>query len=499
MLFIQEVCSTGYEKPTYFSGKYTGISGAAISHVEGAESLVFNPAGIAHHQNKKEIVFNLTTTSTILHNPYLENKRIKEEFGIDTPFSLFGLIPYDEKSAFSFGIYSFAGNKSNFKHFDYSSISPQFAHEKPDSNNYFGDIEMAIGYGRKILSGLTIGGAVRVSLFSGEFQQNGIIQYVKPGSSQAQEIDSTHAANLGYTTNLYGNGLYGLSHLEFNKLKGIHLGAIRLGVQYEPHPLSYGFGMSFRSSVSYKMKGKISGNLATSDIAGINSYALYALNVANGGGSSITSLPAGSAATTARGDITGGDVTLEGKIPWQANLGGHYYLNDNFLLSILYSFTNYQDLKKLEVEGSMNSTSNVMGTILTSNATPLSSLELDWKNLHSMAIGLDYQNKNKFHYRLGMTVASQVIGPLMASTTSMPPGPGYGITFGIGKDNFFKNTNLNVTFEAAAIRGELKENDNNKIGPLDPITQEKADNFKGLTGKFSFYAYNILFGIQHYF
>ncbi|RYZ96382.1 MAG: hypothetical protein EOP11_23560, partial [Proteobacteria bacterium] len=37
----------GFEKNLSWSGKYAGIGGAAVSIVEGSESLYFNPAGLA--------------------------------------------------------------------------------------------------------------------------------------------------------------------------------------------------------------------------------------------------------------------------------------------------------------------------------------------------------------------------------------------------------------------------------------------------------------------
>ena len=88
LLSTQVVQGAGLEKSTSWSGRYAGIGGAAVSSVEGSESLYFNPANLATTQGI-EVSGNFSGIFPQFSAPYVSSTNVAGERGFKPAFGAF--------------------------------------------------------------------------------------------------------------------------------------------------------------------------------------------------------------------------------------------------------------------------------------------------------------------------------------------------------------------------------------------------------------------------
>src|SRR5690242_19727055 len=81
----------GFEAPNLTSAKFTGMGGAAVSSIAGAESVFFNPAGLANTGNR-ELVLDLVLGAAKASSPLVPSGQSATQ-GADPQTSKLTLIP----------------------------------------------------------------------------------------------------------------------------------------------------------------------------------------------------------------------------------------------------------------------------------------------------------------------------------------------------------------------------------------------------------------------
>lgn len=219
----------GYEKPVVWSGKYSGLGGAATSSVSGAESLFFNPAGLGAMQGQADATLNF---SPIVHkssapvtapNTLTESKR--------------GLLPvgallasYKLAQGLGIGLGAYAGGGLAV---DYGTVAMGF-NTNPELKTRLQDIELAAGASYEPLPHLSLGVAWRVSLSSSEL----FMATVNPTAGT-------------------------LTNTKLSNLAGTNFSGFRFGVQYRDGNNAWGVGATLRTSVRLKMTGTATADVST--------------------------------------------------------------------------------------------------------------------------------------------------------------------------------------------------------------------------------------------
>ena len=224
-LFSFSASGGGFDLHNLWSARYAGVAGAAVSSVDGSQSLFYNPAGLSD-TGKSE--YSLNAASGIVFNKYAPLVPGSPAAAASPAYipilGLFDSHPLTDRLGFGIGTYVLGGSGGKFNSVDFG---PQYA-VKPTVQGTIIILEAAAGLGYKITPNLRIGAAWRPT-------------FVK--------LDSTAAFTLGNT----------LVMPQLSGLTDLALKSFRFGAQYLPDSKTWGVGADLRTAVTFSAKGTTSG------------------------------------------------------------------------------------------------------------------------------------------------------------------------------------------------------------------------------------------------
>jgi long-subunit fatty acid transport protein len=369
----------GYEKPVSFSGRWAGVGGAAVSSVSGAESLYFNPAGLAGGIDRAQVTGDFSPTLLHFSGPLEGQSSVDSNRSFIPAFGAFASYKINDRWGVGFGTYLAGGAKAIYENVDYTQAPTLFG--QPANPNLLGNrstiqsnlsiIEFSLGTGYEVLDGLRIGIAYRVAM--------------------------VHAV-LGAA--IYDKSNFTLETLAVDGISGTAWNGFRLGLQYAPKESGWGVGFDWRTAVAFTGKGTLSGNVT--------------LGVANPPTPAGTQIP-----------ITSNDATVSSTFPQAFDLGGHYALIPRVLrMHLQYTFTHYSVDQQLALAG-------VAATSLGSASLP--GIDQSWVNEHDARLGFEYFDLVPgVVLRASYVLSSQVTPSNRARPTFTPPGLGHTLALGAG-------------------------------------------------------------------
>ncbi|MEM9336214.1 MAG: outer membrane protein transport protein, partial [Pseudomonadota bacterium] len=208
------------ENPVAASARYGGIGGAAVSNVDTAEALVFNPAGLANAR-QSEFVFNVAPTVS---------EATGSTTGPDTPTnadrefvpagSLFTNIKLGDRLGVGAGLTPTFGFSVDYGEADFGIPGTAL---RPHLFDEVVVMEFSLGAGFKITDELSVGAALRISRLE---QDSGI---AFPLDLDQDGIPDT------------------LDELTVNNMASTDYTGFRLGVQYRAKSGLWGIGAMYRS------------------------------------------------------------------------------------------------------------------------------------------------------------------------------------------------------------------------------------------------------------
>lgn len=399
----------GYDVGNLWSAKYSAVGGAAVSNVAGAQSIYFNPAGLAqssstewdlninnaYAQKTAPLTSEGTTNSggsskktPLLYIPVnglFYSKMVKKDLGLGA------------------GLYVAGGTGAKFEDINFGN---QFTELRPDVESTIFLIEMGIGAGYQVSSAVSVGFTWRPTFIS-----------LNSKAAALSDLDADGNPDI-------------LLAPEFKNVSDLILSAFRLGIKYQPSRKFWGLGATLRSEDDFIAHGKTRG---TSELAG-----------------------SGTASK-----IDGGDVSVTSTLPLKLSLGGHLDSSPQLRFMTQYDFIRNKRVGRLNINGDPI---NVNGV----GAIPVSALSIptDWNNQHVYRFGAQYKFPEIWTVRAGYIYSTQVVPNDRATPTSTSPGPEHSYNVGAGKGiKLFNNSfEFDFAFEYVTISGKGK---NSKPGSLD--------------------------------
>lgn len=360
--------AAGFEKSLSWSAASAAQGGAVVGSVKGADSLYFNPAGLASASGTAaEVSFNLSPTFSKFKgaNPLQNAGTVDGKSGFSPVGGLLASYRVNNQLGLGFGYYVSGGTKSTYENLDYSTSSGAalFAagNIRPLVETSLAITELSLGAGYEVLPGFRLGASWRPTMVKADFST--------------------------VTGGVQGGQPY-VGNLHINNIAKSRWNGYRLGAQYEAADNSWGLGASYRSEVSFTAEGDQTGEFSSALGAGMST----ALQKANTGKASISNI-----------------------FPQQVNMGGFVKASDALKVSLEYSFTNYSKNKGLTIVG----------------PAATSTIVQNWKNQHIGRLGFEYTGYS-MPIRFGYAITSQVTPSDRARSTFASPGKGHAIALGSG-------------------------------------------------------------------
>lgn len=202
----------GFEKSVFWSGKWSGVAGAATAGVSGAESLYFNPGGLTAG-GKSNASLNISPTFSQFKAPFTGAGEVEGKRQFSPPFGALASYKLSDKLALGLGAYVGGGSKAVFENVNNVELL--------DFKTDLTLTELAFGAAYEITSGLRIGAAWRVSMASASLTQGGATPVV--------------------------------NQVQYNDLKKTKFDGFRVGAQYTG--TGWGLGASYRSKTTLDLEG----------------------------------------------------------------------------------------------------------------------------------------------------------------------------------------------------------------------------------------------------
>ncbi|RYG53886.1 hypothetical protein EON80_32260, partial [bacterium] len=206
----------GFEKNLSWSGKYSGIGGAAVSIVEGSESLYFNPAGLASKRGENgDVSLNFSPTFVKFKGPFVTGRQEESDKSFVPVGGLTASYQLMDRLSVGVGYYVSGGTSASFDSVNMTGAFGGFT-IAPDLKSELALTELALGLGYEVLPGLRVGAAWRVLNVGGDFF-------------------------------FAGNGAY----TKIEDIKDTQLGGFKVGAQYQAPEKTWGVGITFRNGVTF--------------------------------------------------------------------------------------------------------------------------------------------------------------------------------------------------------------------------------------------------------
>jgi len=290
LLAAAQSMAGGYEKNIIFSGKQAGVAGAGVSSVEGSQSLLFNPAGLAAGEGS-DLSLHFSPTFSQFKAPLFtagEQSESKRKFS--PVFGLTSSYRVMPKLSIAAGYYVVGGSAASYGEQDLTDNG--FTAVKPDFSSNVTITELAVGAGYEFAPGFRFGAAWRANFVKANYNTG--------------FVSSTSALSVKY------------SDLSDTTFKGV-----RLGFQWEPEDMPFGLGINWRSNIKFKAEGNINGELETVASPGTKST------------------------------LVGSKASFENNFPQQVAIGGHYDVTDDLRLFSEYVWSEYSRNQRIVATGSL--------------------------------------------------------------------------------------------------------------------------------------------------
>jgi|GEM_PF-507896 len=418
----------GFEKSVSWSGKHVGVGGAAVSRVQGAESLFFNPAGLAGAPGI-DLSANFSPTFTKAEGPLVENS--KSVAGTQQFSPVFGLLSsyaVTPDLGAGVGVFVTGGTKAVYEGVDYSGLNSEFT-IKGNAKSDLSLIEISPGVGYRLADGLKVGAAWRVSLVKGAFS-----------SAQATDLKTVNPA--------LPDGSYLAQSVNVDGLSGQAYSGFRVGAQWAPEGANWGLGLNVRTPIKFTLKGTSSGTVQY-----------------RGGGA----LAAGNALNADVKNLTGAAADVSSQLPTQVALGGHWDVADRKVgLFFEYVWTNYSAVKSIAIASSVTTPSDVindaqktalgatgqaLGAALNDKTSALPDFATAWFDQNQIRLGSEFRYIENWPLRVGYVLTSQVVPGGNARATFSSPGLGHTFAFGTGSLFADNKLGFDVSFEYSLASG----------------------------------------------
>ncbi|MCM2276911.1 MAG: outer membrane protein transport protein [Oligoflexia bacterium] len=287
--------AAGFEKVTTWSGRYAAVAGAAVSHVEGAESLYFNPAGLAG-ANSSEVSLNFSPTFGQYEGPIvLPGQKLESSRKLSPAFGALASYRLGPALGVGAGAFVSGGTKAIFEGVDFTA-NPTFANLdtiRPDFKSDLNIVEFSLGAGIAPVEGLRLGAAWRIV-----------------------RVGATLATAQQVSTSLVTAVFEDFSETKFN--------GMRFGAQYVSPERDWGLGVNWRNGIDFTAEGEVSSR-----------------------GESITT--AGGATDSRKS----GKATISSTFPMQAAVGGYVDVMKSVRLIGEYVWTEYHKNQALGISGNI--------------------------------------------------------------------------------------------------------------------------------------------------
>ena len=219
-LMASSAFAGGFEKSLMFSGRYSGIAGAAASSVEGSESLYWNPAGLTRNQDDRRHHFsvNVSPTFSSFSGPLsADNQSIDSRASSTLPLGVFYSYHRD-KYSLGVGYYAAGGTNVEFNNHPVGATTANFASKIRVP-------ELSLGGSYAITDKLRLGLAYRLGMAQADYAV-GAVNPQNPGVIGVYNYEDFSDEAHGF----------------------------RLGLQYEED--DWGIGFSYRSRMNYRFSGR---------------------------------------------------------------------------------------------------------------------------------------------------------------------------------------------------------------------------------------------------
>lgn len=388
--------SGGYEKPSFFSAEWAPLGGAAASAVSGAESVYFNPAGLAAGDSTVYITGNFDPTWTKFNGPLAGTPSVDSNNSFVPAFGIFGSFKPTDKWGIGAGVYLAGGARAIFDNVSYTNVPTLFgqaantayANSSSTIQANLSIVEFALATAYEVMDGFRLGVEWRITHISATL---GSYAY-DPGAP----FTSSAAASL---TTLTIDGISGTAYNGF-----------RVGAQYYPKESRWGLGAVWRTQVNFTGTGTING-ATTVPLAGV------------------TNSP-----------LANSTATVSNAFPQAFDIGGHYDIVPSGLRAHLqYTYTNYSVNQTLAIVGTASPTGLPSGN--------LTGIDQGWNNESDVRLGLECFEVPNWVFRASYVWSSEVTPQDRARATFTPPGPGNTIGFGAGTKFMDNHLELNGAFE----------------------------------------------------
>lgn len=389
VLFLQMISfaqGAGFEKTVIWGAQENGAGAAATSSVKGANSLLFNPAGLAHSSKdgkKTEVSLNFSPIFSKFEGPITTNSALDGESGFSPSFGAVGSYQLNEQLGLGFGVYTVGGTNAEYESVDFSKYNASFSAIKPDIKSELSIIEAGLGFGYAFNKNFSLGVGYRASFINAELASAGVTK-----SSGADVV---------------------LLSSNLKDLKDENFASFRVGFQFKTDDNNFGVGLVYRSKFDVDVEGTSSGKFDCTAACAVLNPALNA---------------------SSSGDLTGGgDIKASTELPEQLALGLHWRAAQDLSLHFEYSWTKYSRIDKIRFSGKALSfgTTDIF-------ANGASDIQLDWDDQHSVKLGVNYTGLPSVRLRGGYVYISQVTNDTHTRATFTPPGAAHTLLAGFGMD-----------------------------------------------------------------
>ena len=322
-----QAMAAGFEKTVLWSGKEAGYAGAGMSRIDSAESLFFNPAGLA--AGRSDAVVNVSPTSLKLSGSIASlSKREETDKNLKALGGIFARYKITDRLGVGVGAYVAGGSSARYESVDLTGDSTNVSYT-PEIKTELTIMEYSIGAAFEIVEGLRLGAAWRIADIKGGF--------------------STIKKTVGNTA---------YSYVNISDAKATDWEAFRLGLQYQKD--NWGVGVSYRSPLYISAEGDTTGattiigsNTTTPSTGGKTKLSTaFPKAVSFGGNYAFDSLRLLGAVDYVNyeknqqllvegniGTAVIPNVPMNWRNMWNYRLGGEYSLSDSLRLRAGYALT----------------------------------------------------------------------------------------------------------------------------------------------------------------
>jgi long-subunit fatty acid transport protein len=407
-LSVTTVIAAGFEKSVNLSARSVGMGQAVVGQTSGAESLIYNPAGLVNGSGTQvsasfSPVFSKFSGPIVLADQEVDSDRLMSPvFGVLASHKL------DNRWAVGLGTFVAGGTKAVFRNINFSPVAASLNELKPRLASELSILDASMGVAYQVHRDVSVGVSWRGTFVRGKFAT---IYSIAPGGDWPEATSSD----------------YGLLALRFNELSANNFAGFRIGAQYQPSGQPFGFGLNIRTPVGFRAKSSFTAEFEP-----------------------LLSSNAPSGLMTQGGSI-------EASFPTQIAVGGYVDPVKSTRLAIEYAWTGYSAVEELKLTGTVTLPSGAPASLAPRD------IKTDWKDQHNFRVGVEHRF-GLWAARLGWVGTSQVTPDEQARATFASPGFGQSLVAGVGTLLVDSKLAVDFAMDYSFASGETNFNDQTIYG-----------------------------------